>query len=342
MPIKGAASTDSGVLIAMSKLNSLQLTENQSIAQIGPGNRWGQVYEWLSPYNLYVVGGRYFPVGVPGLSLGGGISYFSQQRGWAANNIVNYEVVTANSKVIQVNAQSHSDLFWALKGGSNNFGIVTRFDCKTYPTNQIFGGSATVRTPQLGDFLNAVTSFVERGGGSDDPKAAIVAAILITPATKTVEAYVNLFHDGDDPAPHALQNFTKIPTNDSNYKLLTFNNYTEETVIYGDRSLRYVLVLIQRIILVPTNYGVLTRQNWYMTSIKASARSIQLINETVTSAGLSMKNVSDCGLGISMQPITQAFVQAARDAGGDAIDLDPADGSFLCKPYIPFHDTSLC
>jgi hypothetical protein len=58
-------------------------------------------------------------------SLGGGISYFSQQRGWAANNIVNYEVVTASSKVIQVNAQSHSDLFWALKGGSNNFGIVT-------------------------------------------------------------------------------------------------------------------------------------------------------------------------------------------------------------------------
>lgn len=83
-----------------------------------------------------------------------------------------------------------------------------------------------------------------------------------------------------------------------------------------------------------TNFHPL-RQNWYMTSLKAGAISIQLINETVTSAGLSMKKeVPGLGLGISMQPITTDFVQAARTLGGDPIDLDPADGSFICKPSV--------
>lgn len=241
MPVRGAASTDSGVLMAMSKLNSMQLTADHSVAQLGPGLRWGAVYDWLAQYNLYVLGGRYFPVGVPGLLLGGGISYFSQQHGWAVNNVVNFEVVTADSEIIEANAHSNSDLFWALKGGSNNFGIVTRFDCKTYPTNLVWGGSATVNPPQFGQFLSAVQSFVSPGGGSEDTKAAVVPAILIVPGTKSVSASLTIFHDSNDPAPASLRNFTSIPTNDSTYGVRRYSDLADETAVYGDRSFRYAL-----------------------------------------------------------------------------------------------------
>jgi len=71
----------------------------------------------------------------------GGISYFSARKGFASDNVDNFEVVLANGEVVNANAASNSDLFRALKGGSNNFGVVTRYDLRSFPQGKFWGGS---------------------------------------------------------------------------------------------------------------------------------------------------------------------------------------------------------
>lgn len=95
MPIDNAANINSsGVLVSSTNLKTLQLSEDKQTMSIGPGPRWGDVFEYMDGTNLTVVGGRLAPVGVPGLLLGGGISYYSYKQGIgsAGGKIKAYEV----------------------------------------------------------------------------------------------------------------------------------------------------------------------------------------------------------------------------------------------------------
>ncbi len=92
MPIPLYGNTNGGVLIVPTDLNTLQVSDDQKSLAIGPGNHWGTVYEYLEPYGLIVVGGRVGSVGVPGLLLGGGVSFYASQYGWASSNVISYEV----------------------------------------------------------------------------------------------------------------------------------------------------------------------------------------------------------------------------------------------------------
>jgi FAD/FMN-containing dehydrogenase len=93
MPIPGYNGIDnSGVLISSSNLTTLSLSSDKSIVSVGPGNRWRDVYAYLKPSGLAAVGGRVGHVGVPGLLLGGGISFFSSEHGFASDNVERYQV----------------------------------------------------------------------------------------------------------------------------------------------------------------------------------------------------------------------------------------------------------
>lgn len=114
---------------------------------------WSDVYKYLEPHGLAVPGGRIGPVGVPGLLLAGGVNFYGNEVGWAADSVVNYEIVLADGSLTNVNKKHLPDLFWALKGGSSNFGIVTRFDVETIKSPKIWGGTYTVEAKYLDQFL---------------------------------------------------------------------------------------------------------------------------------------------------------------------------------------------
>ncbi|KAF7539057.1 hypothetical protein G7054_g2487 [Neopestalotiopsis clavispora] len=99
-----------------------------NIVSIQPGARWGSVYNTTQPYGVSVAGGRQNPVGVGGFLLGGGNSYFNTGHGWGCDSVKNFEVVLASGQVVNANAAENRDLWIALKGGTGNFGLVTRFD----------------------------------------------------------------------------------------------------------------------------------------------------------------------------------------------------------------------
>lgn len=242
MPVARAAGIADGVLISTEKLSLMRLTNNRKILQLGPGLRWGAVYDWIAQYNLGVVGGRYDPVGVPGLLLGGGINFFGSQYGWASNMVFNFELVLANSSIVNANAQTNSDLYWALKGGSSNFGIVTRFDIKTFPVTSVYGGTTIYEPLLVTEYLDAIANYVVPGGGSDDILASINPTLQINVSTGLFTISTVSSHVGPDPNPTAFANFTKIPASFSDNSVRSsFSAFTDETSspVYGERTNRY-------------------------------------------------------------------------------------------------------
>lgn len=241
MPVPDANDIDDGVLISMSGLNQKKMINNNEIVQLGPGQTWNDVYQYTSPFNRGVAGGRFSPVGVGGLLLGGGLPYFASQVGWSANTVKTYEVVLADGSIVEASQQEKSDLWWALKGGSSNFGIVTRYDMQTLPVTKLYGGNTVYDTNNFQAFLDAITDYASPGGGSDDPKAAILPDINVTPATGAVLGTLVSFYNGDDQNPKALQGFAKIPNNFTDNAIRdSFYAYTNLTnlAVYGARNER--------------------------------------------------------------------------------------------------------
>lgn len=118
------------------------------------------MYSFLEPHGLSVAGGRLGPVGVPGLLLAGGINFYGNQIGFGCDTVVNYEVVLSNGSVVHANKDSHADLFWALKGGSSNFGIVTKFDLQTVRSPKVWAGSYTVAEEHIDEFLRVCLLYI--------------------------------------------------------------------------------------------------------------------------------------------------------------------------------------
>lgn len=124
MPVRGHASTQFGVMIATTHFTQKTITKlpnklGYNYLSAGPAFRWQEIYEFLDPTGFLVAGGRVSSVG-SSLLLGGGLSYLSSTLGWAANNVVQYEIVTAQGDILNVNKNQYADLFWALKGSSTN------------------------------------------------------------------------------------------------------------------------------------------------------------------------------------------------------------------------------
>ena len=236
MPVKGAASTNQGVLLVLTRMKGISLNADKSVVSIGPGLSWFEVYNWIESSGRAVLGGRYAPVGVSGFLLGGGISFHSGQYGWGANSVKNYELVTANGKILEVNQASYPDLFWALKGGSANFGVVTRFDVRTHPGGDVYAGAVRYDPSLTSEFSGALENFVSPGGGIDDPESAILPNIAIDPVSGAMAAEAYIFTDGNQTA--TFNNFTSLKTVTNTAKTRPFNDFVGESVSSGDRSSR--------------------------------------------------------------------------------------------------------
>ncbi|KAI1799809.1 FAD-binding domain-containing protein [Daldinia bambusicola] len=181
--IPGFASIDEeGVLISLSSLNSTELSDDKKTAKIGPGSRWQAVYEALVPEGLVVVGGRVGPVGVGGLMLGGGLSYFATQRGLAFDNVKSYQVVLADGSIVTASADNkYSDLYKGLRGGASNFGIVTSYELYTYPIGDFYVDARAYSPNQTSEFMHAFAKYQEEG--QSDLLSSVTVQLLETGPT---------------------------------------------------------------------------------------------------------------------------------------------------------------
>ncbi|KAK0184507.1 hypothetical protein F5146DRAFT_1170401 [Armillaria mellea] len=202
---RGFSST-SGVQIAMTRFNEVTYDPTTQTAVIGAGNLWENVYEVLNAQGVNVLGGRVTGVGVAGFTLGGGYSYLSNQYGLAIDNVVTYELVAPNATVVTVTEESDPDLFFSLKGGFNNYGIVTRFTLKAYPQGPVWGGVVSYNSTYISAFNAAAVKFCSE---VTDPKAAMVMTYIYAGGQVSLSGI--MFYDGPTPPDGIFDNFLAIP-----------------------------------------------------------------------------------------------------------------------------------
>jgi FAD/FMN-containing dehydrogenase len=136
----------------------------------------------------------------------GGISYFSARKGLVCDNIIGYEIVLSSGAIIHASQTSHSDLWRALKGGSSNFGIVTRFDIRTFPQGPFYGGviSSPISTldAQLKGFVELLEDF--------DPYAAIILSMRWSRDSDSFSIFCNLEYTEEESDPAYFRPFTQV------------------------------------------------------------------------------------------------------------------------------------
>ncbi|TRM63422.1 hypothetical protein BD626DRAFT_494316 [Schizophyllum amplum] len=210
-------SSTTGVHIAMFRFSEVTYDETTENVVVGAGLVWDDVYATLEPMGRMVVGGRVSGVGVAGFALGGGYSWKTNQYGLTVDTIVAIELVKPTGEVVTVSEDSDPDLFWALKGGFNNYGIVTRFTLKTHaqPEN-VWGGLITYTLNNVDAVTAACANF---SANVTDPKAGIITTYNFVLGELGISQL--LFYDGPEPPAGIFDSFLDITHFSSDVKART-------------------------------------------------------------------------------------------------------------------------
>jgi FAD/FMN-containing dehydrogenase len=138
--VSGKAVADGALMIDLSPMKGIQVDAARRTVVVEAGVTWGEFDRETEKYGLASTGGVISSTGVAGLTLGGGIGWLMGKHGLACDNLISAELVTADGEHLPVSATSNPDLFWAIRGGGGNFGIVTAFEFGLHPLGSVQGG----------------------------------------------------------------------------------------------------------------------------------------------------------------------------------------------------------
>ena len=138
--VAGRAVTDGGVMIDLAEMRRVTVDAAARTATAQGGATWAELNDAAGAHGLAVTGGAVSTTGIAGLTLGGGLGWLMGRHGLAADSLLGVELVTAAGDVLQVDAASHPDLFWALRGGGGNFGVATALTYRLHPLESVTGG----------------------------------------------------------------------------------------------------------------------------------------------------------------------------------------------------------
>ncbi len=159
----GFALCDDGLMIDLTPMNSVSVDATARRARCGGGATWGVLDAATQAHGLAVPGGFISHTGIAGLTLGGGFGWLTRLAGLSSDNLVGAEVVTADGEVLHASESENPDLFWALRGGGGNFGVVTEFEYALHPVGPMLQLGLFMFSPdQGGDLFRFARDFVER------------------------------------------------------------------------------------------------------------------------------------------------------------------------------------
>ena len=138
--VAGNALCDGGMVIDFSNMKSVWVDPKARTARVEPGVTLGEFLHETQVHGLATSYGVFTPTGIAGLTLGGGFGWLSGKYGLACDNLLSADVVTADGRLLTASSTENSDLFWALRGGGGNFGVVTSFEFRLHPVSDVLGG----------------------------------------------------------------------------------------------------------------------------------------------------------------------------------------------------------
>jgi len=161
--IAGLAVADGAMMLDMSLMRGVWVDTNKNIAHAQAGCLLGDVDRETQVHGLAAVLGFVSLTGITGLTLGGGFGYLTRRWGWTADNVIGIDVVTADAQIVHANNEQHQDLFWGLRGGGGNFGVVTSIDYALYPIGpEIVGGLVAWPASEAPNVLELYRTLAEK------------------------------------------------------------------------------------------------------------------------------------------------------------------------------------
>ena len=246
----------------------------------------------------------------------GGLSYFSEQTGFVCDNVINYEVVLASGEIVQANKDSNPDLFTALKGGSNNFGIVTRFDFPTFKLGQMWGGAIFYDKSAYPALAKAFSDFSYND--PPDVHATIIVASSWLPGIGEI-GVSNLYHSTPaESAPPSLQPFVDIQPQIGNNTLRqdSLLGFAEEQSAFSTNG---------------------ARQWFFTTSFRLD---VQLLLDVHDLWAKAVKGIqSEPGLLVSLvfHPVTPTIIARSLKLGSNSLGMQPSYGPFVITLLNTIH-----
>jgi FAD/FMN-containing dehydrogenase len=181
--LPGFAVCEGGVMIDLSGMAAVTVDPARKVARAQGGATWGQFDHETQAFGLATTGGLVRTTGVAGLTLGGGHGFLMRRFGLACDNLVGADVLTAGGDLVRADETEHADLFWALRGGGGNFGIVTSFDYRLHEVGPVLGGLLISPFAQAGSVL----SFYDRFSKEAPGELGLLAVLATLPdGTKAV------------------------------------------------------------------------------------------------------------------------------------------------------------
>jgi FAD/FMN-containing dehydrogenase len=164
--VPGFGTCDGGVVIDLSAMRGVRVDPSRKTARAEGGATWGDFNSAAHAFGMATTGGIISTTGIGGLTLGGGIGYLDRGCGLSLDNLVSADVVTADGRFLAASESENADLFWALRGGGGNFGVVTSFEYRLHPVKDIYGGVMLFELRDAGDILRFYREFI-----ADAPEA---------------------------------------------------------------------------------------------------------------------------------------------------------------------------
>ncbi|KIW75662.1 hypothetical protein Z517_10404 [Fonsecaea pedrosoi CBS 271.37] len=304
----GASSIQGGITMSLEKINAIKLSSDKKTADVGPGNTWFTVYTTLQPADVTVIGGRVSAIGVGGLTTGGGISFFSNIHGWACDNVVSYEVVTASGIIVTASAAQNKDLFFALRGGGNNFGIVTKFTLNAVPLpGGLMWGGGRVSTEDQFDAL--IDAFYNVGVNSpQDPNAAQILSFAYVQSSDLKVAAADLQYAQPVADAPIFSEYLSIPAISDTTSVRTLANLTQEFNASNPDGLR---------------------ETYWAAAYKLNKNHTASVRDIFFEELESIKDAAGLVPAATLQVITEGQLAGMTKNGGNPLGLSASDGPFL-------------
>lgn len=158
--VNGFAVNDGGIVIDLSQMTGVRVDVGGRTARAEGGATWADFDHATHAFGLATPGGVLSTTGVGGLTLGGGIGHLTRSFGLSCDNLLSADVVTADGRLVVANEVDHPDLFWALRGGGGNFGVVTSMEFRLHPVRTVLGGPIFYEMSQMREALSFYRDFM--------------------------------------------------------------------------------------------------------------------------------------------------------------------------------------
>jgi FAD/FMN-containing dehydrogenase len=194
--VTGNALCDGGLVIDLSTMKRVQVDPNRRTARAEGGTTWDDFDRETQAFGLATTGGIVPTTGIAGLTLGGGIGYLNRKYGLACDNLLSAEVVSADGRLLRASNDENADLFWALRGGGGNFGVVTSFEYQAHPVGPVLAGEVIYPLDQAKEVLRFYRKWSEAA-----PDEVRADATLLTgpegPVLDVIMCYCGEIEEGE-------------------------------------------------------------------------------------------------------------------------------------------------